>query len=47
MKDRIDLMCGDCLDLMAEIPDGSVDLTVTSPPYDNLRSYRGRSGRQP
>lgn len=35
------LMQGDCLDRMAEIPDGSVDLTVTSPPYDNLRTYNG------
>jgi site-specific DNA-methyltransferase (adenine-specific) len=26
---------------MKEIPDGYVDLTVTSPPYDNLRKYRG------
>lgn len=26
---------------MAEITDGSVDLTVTSPPYDNLRTYNG------
>ena len=24
---------------MQEIPDGSIDLTVTSPPYDNLRTY--------
>ena len=32
-------MQGDCLDRMVEIPDGSVDLTVTSPPYDNLRTY--------
>ena len=30
---------GDCLELMGDIPDGSVDLTVTSPPYDNLRTY--------
>ncbi len=35
------LMKGDCLDRMAEIPNGSVDLTVTSPPYDNLRTYNG------
>ena len=28
---------------MKEIPDGSVDLTVTSPPYDNLRSYNGNN----
>jgi len=33
MKDRIDLMCGDCLDLMSEIPDGSVDMVLTDPPY--------------
>lgn len=35
----IRLMQGDCLDRMNEIEDGSVDLTVTSPPYDNLRTY--------
>lgn len=32
---------GDCLELMKGIPDGNVDLTVTSPPYDNLRTYNG------
>jgi len=37
----IELMQGDCLELMKEIPDQSVDLTVTSPPYDNLRTYNG------
>ena len=30
-----------CLDTMASMPDGLVDLTVTSPPYDNLRLYSG------
>ena len=30
-----------CLDTMARMPDGFVDLTVTSPPYDNLRIYTG------
>jgi DNA modification methylase len=35
------LMLGDCLEKMKDIPDGSVDLTVTSPPYDNLRTYNG------
>ena len=35
------LMQGDCLELMQTIPDGSIDLTVTSPPYDNLRAYNG------
>ena len=32
-----------CLDTMARIPDGFIDLTVTSPPYDNLRTYNGYS----
>ena len=39
----INLMQGDCLERMSEIPDGSVDLTVTSPPYDNLRTYNGNN----
>lgn len=30
---------GDCVELMKEIPDDFIDLTVTSPPYDNLRDY--------
>jgi len=30
-----------CLDTMAKMPDCFVDLTVTSPPYDNLRDYKG------
>ena len=28
-----------CLDTMIKMPDNFVDLTVTSPPYDNLRTY--------
>lgn len=28
-------------DLLAALPTGSVDLIVTSPPYDNLRTYNG------
>lgn len=39
--DDIELLQGDCLELMKDIPGGSVDLTVTSPPYDNLRTYNG------
>lgn len=36
---------GDCLGVMQYIPGSSdsVDLTVTSPPYDNLRSYNGNN----
>lgn len=33
------LMNADCLDAMVVIPDGSVDLTITSPPYDDMRTY--------
>jgi len=33
----------DCLETMAKMPDNFVDLTVTSPPYDNLRNYNGYS----
>lgn len=32
-----------CLDTMAKMPDNFIDLTVTSPPYDNLRTYKGYS----
>ena len=35
------LILGDCLDKMKGIADNSIDLTVTSPPYDNLRTYGG------
>jgi len=39
----MNLMLGDCIERMKEIPDGSVDLTVTSPPYDNMRTYNGNN----
>ncbi len=29
------------LETMARMPDNFIDLTVTSPPYDNLREYKG------
>lgn len=32
-----------CLDTMEKMPNGFIDLTVTSPPYDNLRTYNGYS----
>lgn len=35
------IICGDCLEVMKGIDDKSIDLTVTSPPYDNLRDYKG------
>jgi site-specific DNA-methyltransferase (adenine-specific) len=33
----------DCLDTMAKMPNDFIDLTVTSPPYDGLRTYNGYS----
>ena len=33
----------DYLDVMSKIDDGFIDLTITSPPYDNLREYGGHS----
>ena len=38
-SDQVKLMYGDCIEKMKDIPDESIDLTVTSPPYDNLRTY--------
>lgn len=32
---------GDCLEVMKTFKDECIDLTVTSPPYDNLRTYNG------
>ena len=33
------IMCGDCAKVMQNLKANSVDLVVTSPPYDNLRDY--------
>ena len=35
------LHCGDCLQVMKTFDGECIDLTVTSPPYDNLRTYNG------
>lgn len=34
---------GDCVEIMRSMEPGIVDLTVTSPPYDDLRNYTGHS----
>jgi len=41
MKKRI--ITGNNVDVLAEMAAESIDLTVTSPPYDNLRNYNGYS----
>lgn len=33
------ILCGDCVELLANLPEESVDLVVTSPPYDDIRFY--------
>jgi len=41
-KDYINqILCGDCLEIMKNIPDKSIDLVVTSPPYHekNIRGH--------
>ena len=35
------LIVGNCVDVMRGWADGCIDLTVTSPPYDSLRDYKG------
>ena len=39
--DNIQLIHGDCLEEMRKFESDVIDLTVTSPPYDNLRTYEG------
>lgn len=35
----IQLLQGNCLELMKKLPEASVDMVITSPPYDDLRTY--------
>ena len=35
------IYCEDCRNTMKRMPDNFIDLTVTSPPYDELREYNG------
>ena len=41
MLDLNKIYCGDNLTLIKQLDDDCIDLTVTSPPYDNLRTYNG------
>ena len=38
---QFELHLGDSAQILRELEGESIDLTVTSPPYDNLRSYNG------
>jgi site-specific DNA-methyltransferase (adenine-specific) len=35
------IYCTDCVEGMKKMADNTMDLTVTSPPYDNIRDYNG------
>ena len=37
------IICGDNCEIMRQMPSESIDLVVTSPPYDDLRAYGGHS----
>lgn len=37
------IICGDNCEVMRSLPSESIDLVVTSPPYDDLRTYGGHS----
>lgn len=37
----VQILTGDCLDVLKTLPDQSVHTCVTSPPYDGLRTYGG------
>lgn len=36
------IILGNAIEVMNELPENSIDLTITSPPYDNLRTYNGK-----
>lgn len=38
-----EIICGDAVEIMRTMPSDSVDLVITSPPYDDLRNYNGYS----
>lgn len=39
LGNRFSLFAGDCLHVLSKLASESIDLTVTSPPYDSLRKY--------
>lgn len=40
------IILGDCLEVLKGIPTGSIDLTVSSPPYGVNKSYEQKNGKQ-
>ncbi|HEX4261354.1 MAG TPA: site-specific DNA-methyltransferase [Acetobacteraceae bacterium] len=42
-----EIYCGDCLEVLAGLPEASVDVVVTSPPYNLGVAYRQYEDRRP
>lgn len=42
-KDLNKIYNENCLKTMSRVSDNFIDLTITSPPYDNMRSYEGNN----
>ena len=40
------LYCNDVVEQLSQFPDESIDLVVTSPPYDNLRYYSAKNEKE-
>jgi len=40
------IVCGDCLELMPTLPEKSINLVITSPPYYQQRDYGGGIGNE-
>lgn len=41
-RESVEMRCGDCRDLLPEVPDGSVDAVITDPPYAEVDRPYGR-----
>jgi SOS regulatory protein LexA len=35
------ILCGDAVEVMKKFPSNSIDIVITSPPYDSVRDYKG------
>ena len=40
------ILCGDNLELIQQLPDGSIQLVITSPPYFQQRDYGSGMGNE-
>ena len=36
-----EVYCGNCADTLKQVDDESIDMVLTSPPYDDLKKYEG------